>query len=222
MMDAPARDFEVARNHMVDGQIRPNKVTDERILLAMRSLPREAFLPRHLSAQAYIDDDVPLGRGRVLMEPMVIARLLQLLAPRPGEAALVVGAATGYGAAVLAACGPAVTALEEDERLLAIARVALPAYAPAVRLVEGKLAEGWTGGGPWDLVLIEGAVASVPEVIVRQMKPTGRLVTVLAEGGRVGRAILGEPTAAGLGHIAAFDCTTQVLPSLQPTPGFVF
>ncbi len=207
---------------MVDGQIRPNKVTDERILSAMRTLPREAFLPRQLSAQAYIDDDVPLGRGRVLMEPMVIARLLQLLAARPGEAALVVGAGTGYGAAVLAACGPAVTALEEDERLLAIARVALPAYAPAVRLVEGRLADGWTSGGPWDLVLVQGAVIRVPEAIVRQMKPTGRLVTVLAVPGRVSHAIVGEPTAAGLGHIAAFDCATQVLPPLQPAAGFVF
>jgi protein-L-isoaspartate(D-aspartate) O-methyltransferase len=221
-MDIEARDFEAARNHMVDGQIRPNKVSHPRILAAMRTTPREAFLPRHLSAQAYIDDDVPLGRGRVLMEPLVIARLVQLLKPIPGESVLVVGSGTGYGAMLISACGPSVTALEEDERLLDLARIALPAYAPAVVLVTGKLAEGWPAGAPWDAILIEGAVTEVPPAIVQQLKPGGRLATVLASGGRISRAVLAEPTPAGLAHVAAFDCATPVLPPLQPAPGFVF
>ena len=123
----PGMDFDDARIRMVDSQIRPNKVTDSRILTAMRRLPRERFLPPELAVRAYSDEDVPLGNGRVLTEPMVIARLIQLAAPIPGESALVVAAGTGYGAAVLAGCGVRVVALEEVPDLLGIARVALAA-----------------------------------------------------------------------------------------------
>ena len=115
---------------MVDSQIRPNKVVDPRILRAMRELPRERFVPTALRSLAYADEDVPLGNGRALMEPMVLARLVQIAAPVAGERVLVVGAGGGYGAAVLAACGANVTALEEDEALLGLARQLLPAIAP--------------------------------------------------------------------------------------------
>ena len=147
---------------MVDGQIRPNKVTDPRIIHAMRQLPREQFLPAGLAALAYVDEDVNLGGGRVLMEPMVIARLIQSLAPRAGERALVAACGTGYGAALLAATGARVTALEEDEELAALARTALASYAPSVAVVTGPIAAGWPAGGPWDIVLIEGGVAAIP------------------------------------------------------------
>ena len=111
-MDTEPFDFADARNRMVDSQVRPNKVTDPRVLSAMRELPRERFLPARLRPRAYVDEDVPLGGGRVLMEPLVIARLVQLAAPSAGERALVVGAGVGYGSAVLARCGVRVTALE--------------------------------------------------------------------------------------------------------------
>src|SRR5690348_11413326 len=98
-MDSLAFDYAQARNCMVDSQIRPNRVTDPRILSAMREIPRERFLPPRLRAFAYIDEDVPLGNGRVLMEPLVIARLVQLVAPQPGERALVVAAGVEVGTA---------------------------------------------------------------------------------------------------------------------------
>ena len=104
-MSHPQTDFSAARTLMVDGQVRPNKVTDARVLAAMGSLPRERFVPADRTALAYSDEDVPLGGGRYLVEPMVIARLVQIAAVRTGERALVVGAGTGYGAALLAACG---------------------------------------------------------------------------------------------------------------------
>src|SRR6476619_4897977 len=113
-MDHAAKAFADARNHMVDRQIRPTKVTDPRIIAAMRRLPRERFLPPRLASLAYADEDVPLGEGRVLIEPAVIARLVQLAAIATGERALVVAAGTGYGAALLAACGARVTALEDS------------------------------------------------------------------------------------------------------------
>ena len=222
-MLSPVLDFADARNRMVDSQVRPNKVTDPRILTAMRRLPRERFLPPALVSLAYSDTDVPLGGGRVLLEPMVIARLIQAASPRPGERALVVASGAGYGAAVLSACGPAVTALEEDAALLALARPVLADFAPGVVVVTGKLADGWAAGEPWDIILIEGGVKAVPPAIGAQLRRDGgRLVTVLAGPGRTGQAVLGELTPAGLRMQPVFDCTAALLPSLLPAPGFVF
>src|SRR6185437_14765781 len=144
-----------------------------------------------VAAMAYVDEDVPLGNGRFLMEPMVIARLIQTARPLPGETALVVGAGPGYGAALLAACGARVTALEDDPALVALARGALAASAPEVTLVTGALAEGWRQGAPWDLILIEGAIRQVPAAITAQLRAErGRLVTVLVGPGGVKQAVL--------------------------------
>ncbi len=222
-MDAALVDFLDARNRMVDSQVRPNKVTDPRVLDAMRILPRERFVPPALRARAYVDEDVPLGNGRVLMEPMVLARLVQLAAPLPGERALVVAAGTGYGAAVLAACGVSVVALEEDKALLSDARAMLTEVAPGVALVEGPLAAGWPASGPYDLILLEGAVQEIPATLGEQLRQeSGRLVTVLTGRGRMSQAVLAEPTPAGLRAQPAFDCATPPIPSLRPAPGFVF
>jgi protein-L-isoaspartate(D-aspartate) O-methyltransferase len=124
-------DYADARKRMVDGQLRPNRVTDPRVLDAMRDLPREEFLPAAVRARAYSDEDVPLPGGRTMVEPMVIARLAQTAAVRPGDRALVVCAGTGYGAAVLARCGARVIAIETDTALAAIAGRALAATLPA-------------------------------------------------------------------------------------------
>jgi protein-L-isoaspartate(D-aspartate) O-methyltransferase len=221
---APVVDYTDARHNMVDGQLRPNKVYDPRILNAMRTLPRERFLPPTLAARAYSDEDVPLGGGRALIEPMVIARLIEGLRPQPREKALVIGAGTGYGAAVLAACGVMVTALEQDEALLAIARPALAEYAPSVTLVSGALEEGWAPGGvPWDIILIEGAIPSVPAAIAGQLHPeTGRLAAVLLERARGGHAVLGELVNGQLSTTAVFDCAIPALPAFMPTAPFKF
>ena len=216
--------FADARNRMVDSQIRPNKVTDPRITGAMRRLPREQFLPPGLRHLAYVDEDVQLGEGRVLMEPLVLARLIQLAVPTPGERALVVAAGLGYGAAVMAACGPRVTALEEDPRLLEQARGTLSALAPEINVVAGSLAEGWPSEAPYDVILIEGAVHAIPPAISKQLRiEGGRLVTVLRQGGhRTGAAVLAEATPAGLRAQPMFDCYTPDLPSLRPAPVFEF
>jgi protein-L-isoaspartate(D-aspartate) O-methyltransferase len=213
-----------ARKHMVDSQVRPNRVNDPAVLSAMRTLPREAFLPASLAALAYADEDVPLGDGRVLMEPLVIAKLIQLAAPQPGERALVVAAGTGYGAAILAACGARVTALEEDPRLSAIAAEALMTHAPGVSLVSGPLAAGWPSGGPYDIILLEGAVPAIPPALGSQLRADGgRLVGVLSgPSGRTGQAVLAEASVGGLRTRSAFDCATPLLPSFRPAPAFTF
>lgn len=221
-MNRSPMDFADARNRMVDSQLRPNKVFDPRILAAMRQLPRERFLPPALAPFAYVDEDVTLGGGRVLVEPLLIARLVQLAAVTSSERALVVGAGTGYGAALLASCGARVTALEEDAALAALARSVLAELAPSVSLVSGPLSAGWPPGAPYDVILIEGAVPAIPPAIGEQLRrEAGRLVTVLTADG-VGQAVLAEATAAGLRTQSMFDCATPAIPSLVPAPGFVF
>ena len=222
-MDLAVPDFTESRDRMVDSQLRPNRVIDPRLLAAMRALPRERFLPPGLRALAYSDEDIPLGGGRVLLEPMVFARLVQLLAPAEGARALVVAAGVGYGAAVLAACGARVTALEEDRALAALAGPALAAVAPTVMLVSGPLAAGWPAGAPYDLILIEGAVREIPPALGAQLRADGgRLAAVLTGAGPMGRAVLAEPTPGGLRARPMFDCGTPPIPSLLPRPGFVF
>ena len=214
-----AADFALARNLMVDGQLRPTKVNDRRILDAMRSLPREAYVPEAAVNLAYIDEDLPLGGGRVLLKPLVLARLIQLARPRAGEAALVVGAGCGYGAAVLAACGVHVTALEEDALLVALAR---RNPDPNVKLVEGPLAQGFPDGAPFDLIIIEGGVREIPGPIGAQVSANGRLVTVVVRAGGTSVAVLAEPSTGGLRAQPAFDATAPLLPSLVPAPVFTF
>ncbi len=222
-MDAQAFDFAEARNRMVDSQIRPNKVADPRIIGAMREIPREIFVPAAQRSIAYIDEDIPIGHGRVLIEPMVIARLVQLLAPAEGDNVLVIAAAPGYGSALLAACGPRVTALEENLELADGMRSVLNHLAPSVTVVTGPLEAGWPNGAPYDAILLEGAVEQIPPALNGQLRAEGgRLATVLKPAPGMGQAVVAEPTPVGLRPYPVFDCGTPVIPSLKRKPGFVF
>lgn len=222
-MDAATPDYADARNRMVDSQLRPNRVTDPRILAAMRELPREQFLPPELRSRAYLDEDVPLGSGRFLMEPLVVARLVQLLAPVEGDRALVVGAGLGYGAALLARSGARVIALEDDCGLAARARTTLEALTLRVEVVCGPLAEGWEAGAPYDLVLIEGAVAAIPPAIADQVRAdTGRLAAVRRRPGDAGSGVIGEQTPFGMRVQPVFECATPMVQSLVAKSVFTF
>ncbi len=222
-MATQAELFANARKCMVDSQIRPNRVSDPRILSAMRRLPRERFLPENVWPLAYADEDVPLGNGRFMMEPMVFARLLQAVGLRENERVLVVAAGTGYGAAVLAACGCKVTALEEDPKLLAIAGDVLPEEAPGVTLVAGPLSAGWPKLAPYDLILIEGAVAEIPPALAAQVhQQSGRLLAAICGTGRITQAVMAEASGGGLGMSPIFDCATPPIPSLRKSAAFSF
>ncbi len=215
--------YSVARTCMVNSQVRPNRVNDVRIVNAMRRIPRERFVPEAQRHLAYLDEDVPLGNGRYMIEPMVLARMLQLAMLRDNERVLVVAAAGGYGAAVLDACGCKVYALEEDPDLIRLARSVLPQEAPGVTLVTGPLADGCAAEAPFDLILIEGAVPEVPPALTEQLAPhSGRLIGVMCGAGRVTQAVMGERTKAGLRTTTLFDCATPVLPSLRKAPSFQF
>lgn len=210
------------RKFMVDGQLRPNKVTDPGILAGMGRLPREAFVPAAHRARAYADADVPLLNGRAMMQPMMLARLVQALAVRLGEAALVVGAASGYSAALLADLGASVTALEADPVLLAAARMALPGAVPGSQpvLAEGPLAEGWAASAPYRVILVDGAVQALPDSLTAQLAEGGRLATIIAPPGRMPHAVLLRRIGGALDNTVLFDASAPNLPGFAREAAF--
>lgn len=217
-------DFAEARRFMVDGQLRPNRVEDPRIVAALRDLPRERFLPGGLAARAYADADVPLPGGRAMLKPLVLARLVQLAGLKRGERALVLAAGTGFGAAVMAAIGGTVTAVESDAALLALARVAISAAAPAgaVTIVDADPATGHLAGAPWDVIMIEGGVNEVPRAIEEQLAEGGRLVTIGLAGGPPGRALLTRRVGGTFTTVTDFDAHAPALPAFVAAPAFAF
>ena len=214
--------FEDARRSMVDSQLRPNKVTSERVLGAMGALPRELFVPEAQKTVAYVDEDLPIAPGRCIMEPLILARLVQAVEPRPEDVALVVGAGTGYSAAVLGSLCDTVFALESDGDLAATATALLSGLAlDNIVVVEGALAEGLQKQGPFDIVLIDGGVAGLPDGLTDQLAEGGRLATVLTDSG-VGRAILAQRSTAGISRRVLFDAAIPMLPEFEKEAGFVF
>jgi protein-L-isoaspartate(D-aspartate) O-methyltransferase len=217
-----AMDWAQARKRMVDGQLRPNRVTDARLLAAFQDLPRHAFVPEAVRARSHADQDVPLPEGRALLAPMKLGRLLQALSPRAGERVLVAASGPGYGAALLARLGAQVTALEDQPALLALSRAALPEAAPGLRLEASDPAAGWPAGAPYDAILIEGAVPALPEALTAQLAEGGRLATVLRPAGTPGVAVLARRAGGAVSVLELFDCSAPVLPAFAPRPAFAF
>ncbi len=215
-------DMHAARMMMVDSQVRPNKVTDAALIASLRSLPREDFLPPNLVARAYADEPIRLGDERVMLEPMVIARMLQLAAIRPGENVLVAACGGGYSAALIASLGAVVTALEESPALTAVATRALSEHAPGVSLVSGPIAAGWPKSAPYDLIFIDGAVEDLPDEFASQLRPDGRIVMVLPVSAKLGHAVIGHLSQGSLAFTATFDCAASPLPMMRRAAAFVF
>jgi len=215
-------DFQAARKAMVDSQLRPNRLTDDRIADAMLTLPREKFLPKSLAGVAYVDEDIHLGNGRYVMEPMVLARMLQVAGIGPTDTVLHVGCATGYASAVMAMLAGTVVALESDSELAATATELLAELQIAnAAVVEGDLAKGLADQGPYDLILVEGAVSSVPQALVDQIADGGQLLAIV-RGNGVGVATLYRRENGVVGHRALFDAATPVLPGFEARKAFVF
>ncbi len=214
-------DFNIARANMVESQVRPNGITDPRIIAAMAAIPRENFVPAARRDIAYVDDDLEIAPGRYLTEPMVFARLVQLAEIKPRDKVLHVGAATGYGTAVLARMAARVVALESDATLAAMARNNL-AGESGVSIAEGPLAAGCKAEAPFDVIVIEGRVAEVPEALFAQLADGGRLVAVVGDG-EAAKAGIWTVKGKARGLRTAFDAASPALPGFaKKQPAFVF
>ena len=216
-------DYAAARFNMVESQLRTNKVTNTALLEAFEAVPRERFLGETQRAVAYVDEDLAVGPERYLMEPMVLARLLQAAAVEPGDMVLEVGTGTGYGAAILARLAGTVVALEDDATLAAQAEAAFEALGiDNVVLVSGALSEGYPKQAPYNVIVLDGAVATVPDGICDQLAEGGRLVTVVRQDGGPGRAVLMQRSGGHVSSRVLFDAATPYLPGFKPDAGFVF
>jgi protein-L-isoaspartate(D-aspartate) O-methyltransferase len=215
-------DYAVARANMVENQLRPNRIDEPRVLKAMGEIPREPFVPKALRGCAYGDEDLDLGQGRFLIEPLALAKLLQASEPRAEDVALAIGDVTGYGAAVLS-------------RLVATVFLLVPPDAAAepveallselgcdnVVLQRGDAASGYAPQAPFDLILLVGSVPSIPPALLDQLADQGRLAAVV-ECGRSGRVTIARKVNGAVGRVTPFDAQISRLPGLRLDTGFQF
>jgi len=224
-------DFEARRMAMVESQLRPNEVTDKGVLAAMRTLPRERFVPEARQAFAYMDDAIEVlsardgAPARALLAPMVQARLIQLAEVQPHETVLDVGCATGYSTAILASLGRSVVGLEPEPELVKAAKANLASCGLSnAEIVASDLTGGYGAGGPYDVIVVEGSVAEVPESLLSQLKAGGRLVAVRTRepNMRQGKAYLFVQVNGEVRGTAEFDAAAWPLPEFAPAPSFAF
>ena len=214
-VQSPIPDFAAARLAMVESQLRPQGVTDRSVLGAMGSLHRERFVDDGVRPFVYSDRAVPLGEGRFLAAPGVLGQLLTQMGPLPGQRALVVGAGTGYSAAVLVEMGLDVIAVESSPSLADHAREF------GIEVVQGPLEAGHKKAAPYDQILIDGAVEYIPEPIIEQLAEGGRLGAALVDRG-ITRLIVGRKAGIAFGYLSIGDAGVPVLPGFARPPAFTF
>lgn len=205
-------DFARRRMMMVDTQVRPSDVTKYPIIEAMLAVPREAFVPEGREEAAYAGENLPLAPGRVMVEPRTLAKLLDAMDITPTDLVLILGTGMGYSAAVVARMAEAVVAVEEDAAMAADAERRLSAQgADNVAVVAGALAAGSARHGPYDAVLIEGGVETVPVALVQQLREDGRIGALFMENG-VGTARIGIRRGGDVVWRSIFNAAAPVLP----------
>jgi protein-L-isoaspartate(D-aspartate) O-methyltransferase len=215
-------DYPLRRRIMVDTQVRPSDVTKYPIIEAMLSVPRELFVPAGRREAAYIGENLPIAPGRVMLEPRTFAKMLDALDIGNDELALVVGTGLGYSAAVVARLAEAVVAVEEDAALAAEAEAALSEVgADNVAVVAAPLTEGAAQHGPYDVILVEGAVEVLPPAIAAQLKEGGRIACLFADG-PLGVCRIGFRVGDSMSWRGSFDASAPVLPGFARQPDFVF
>ena len=216
---------EISRKNMIDCQIKPNKVTDPALLEILGRTPRERFVPRHLQTMAYIDEDIPLGNGRYLPEPMVLARLIQEAAITPTDLVLDIACGTGYSTAIMAQLGATVVGLEASKDMadeaerhlheLDILNVAV--------INQADLRAGYAQQGPYQVILINGAVDSIAPTLLAQLAEGGRLLAIVKQPhSRMGQAVVVTRLGDSFITRALFDASTPSIPGLSNIVKFEF
>jgi protein-L-isoaspartate(D-aspartate) O-methyltransferase len=213
-------DYALARLNMVESQVRTNKVLDQRLVAALRTLERERFAPPALVDVAYIDEELPLPGGRFLLEPMVLARLLQEAQLTEADRVLDIGCGTGYSTALIAELAASVVGLEANAELSAEAARLVTRSNAAI--VTGPLAAGWVPSAPYDVIVLQGAVPMVPDALFQQLADGGRLIAVVRPTAATGQAVLFVKHASAISKRPVFDASTPQLPGFALAQGFRF
>ncbi|UYY60219.1 protein-L-isoaspartate O-methyltransferase family protein [Sphingomonas sp. S2-65] len=212
--------FEAMRHAMVASQLRTNAVNDPRVVEAMAKVPREAYLPAEHRAIAYRDALLPLPGGRRHNSPLATGRLLTQAQIQPSDRVLLIGAAGGYAAAVLALLAGSIVAVEQEPALAALARGAL-AGEGNVEVVEAPLSAGWAAAAPYDLLIADGAVEELPDALVAQIRPEGRVLTGIVDHG-VTRLAAGRRSEGGFALVDFMDIECAELPGFRRLRKFTF
>lgn len=216
-------DFAAARQNMVESQLRTNRVTEDALLAAMRDVPREEFLPKSKRHLAYVDEDVALGGDRYLTEPLVLGRLIQSCGIKKTDSVLIIGAGTGYAAALVGRLAEAVIAIDGDPDKVSEASGNVGFHScDNVVIVEASLSEGLSNEGPFDVVIIDGAVEKTPEALLRQLGEGGRLASVEKPASGVGSVVLYVKTGEMTARRVLEDAATPYLTGFEPKPAFSF
>lgn len=215
-------EFEQARKHMVDSQIRPSDVTDRRLIAAFLNTPRELFVPRSRRASAYADSQVVTSDNRTLMRPRDMAKLIHAADIQPGDIVLDIANGRGYSTAILACMAETVVGVENDEDGLSRSSTLLSDIgADNAVVVEGDPKAGVPKQGPFDVIFVNGSVDAVPTAWFDQLADGGRLVVIVRKG-PVGKATVFTKSSAGIGERVVFDANATVLPGFEAEAGFAF
>ena len=213
-------DYAARRTTMVDTQIRPSDVTKFPIIEAMLSIPREEFVPASLREAAYVGENLDLGRGRLMLEPRTLAKMLDALDVQRNELVLDIGCGLGYSAAVIARLAEAVVGVESDADLADEAQAILSREgADNVILHQGPLHEGAPQHGPYDAIRIQGAVADLPTGLLEQLKEGGRIACLFMEGA-LGVVRIGYKLDGGISWRFAFNASAPVLAGFERRMAF--
>lgn len=216
-------EYSAARMNMVEGQIRPNKVTDQRVVDSFLAVPRDQFVPDSLRGVAYVDKSIPVAKGRYLLEPMVLGRLLNDAKIESTDIVLDVGTGTGYSAAVIGRLAATVVALESDSELAVFANQAMQTQGvDNAAVMHGPLNAGWAKQAPYNVIIVQGAVAAVPQSLLDQLAEGGRLVAVVLPESGQGVARLYQKNGGQVSSRILFDASAALLPGFEAKADFQF
>ena len=216
--------FEALRKAMVDSQIRPNKVIDDRVIAAFMNVPRERFVSKNMQNLAYIDEDIHLSGGRFIVEAMVMARIIQTLALDDTQSVMLIGAGTGYTAALLSSLAASVIAIETRAQMVEKAQQAVAGLDIGnVAVIKARLQDGYASEAPYDAIIIEGAVEHMPQSLLDQLADGGRLAAIWRpDGTQAGEACIWHKTGDAVSRTPIFTAQVPVLDEFRAKPKFSF